>query len=85
VHAFSTDRPAVPIRETEAKHVFDAFDTSKDESMYFGRKRRKGDGAVDDGVVGAGAVGDRVVVDDGVVVGVGAVIAVFGFCLLVAL
>ena len=36
---FSTDRLEVPIRETEAKHVFDAFDTSEDKSMHFGRKR----------------------------------------------
>jgi hypothetical protein len=41
-----------------------------DESMHFRRKRRKGVG---------------VVVDDGVVVRIGPVIAVFGFCLLVAL
>jgi hypothetical protein len=43
--------------------------------MHFGRKRGKGDGAVD----------DRVVADNGVVIGVGPVIAVFGFCLLVVL
>jgi hypothetical protein len=64
------NRPEVPIRETEAKHVFDASDTGNDESIHFRGKRRKG---------------DRAVADDGVVVRVGPVIAIFGFCLLVAL
>jgi len=75
VHTFSTDRPEVPIRETEAKHVFDILDTSKDESIHFRRKRGKDNGAVDDGMVA----------DNGVVIDVGPVIAVFGLCLLVML
>jgi len=33
--------------ETEAKHVFDALDTSKDKSMHFGRKGGKDDGAAE--------------------------------------
>lgn len=60
------------------KYVIDVFDMGKDELMYFGRKGRKGDGVVDDEVVGNG------VVDYGVV-GVGFVMVVLGFCLFVVL
>jgi hypothetical protein len=47
----SNDRPEVPVRDTKANDVFDAFDTTKDESMHFTGKIRKGDGVVSIGPV----------------------------------